>query len=135
MSNSIEYCVANLIKLTVYVSNNPSNYCRCLQRLVVLYKGKISLRSDSPSQYGCRTRSPLLWMLNRILDLYTTRLIELLYVHSLFLASWASKNNRLSSITKFNSCSIFMFISNGSTQVHLINFRVTRSMRKRHTHA
>ena len=50
-----------------------------------------------------------------------------------FLASWASKNNRLSlSTTKFNSCSIFTFISNGSAQVHLIDFWVTR---KRHTRA
>ena len=34
-------------------------------------------------------------------------------------------NNRLSSTTNFNSCSIFMFISNSSAQVYLIDFRVT----------
>ena len=48
----------------IYVSNNPSsNCCRCLRRLVVLYKGEISLHFDPPSRHSCRTRSPLLWAL------------------------------------------------------------------------
>ena len=110
----------------IYMSNNPSsNCCRCLRRPVDLYKGEISLHFDSPSRPSCRTRSPLLWALITILYLDTARSVCSLT----FLASWASKNNRLSlSTTKFNSCSIFTFISNGSAQVHLIDFRVTRSM-------
>ena len=118
----------------IYMSNNPSNCCR-LRRPVDLYKGEISLHFDPPSRPSCRTRSPLLWALIRILYLDTARFIELLYIRSP-LASWASKNNRLSlSTTKFNSCMISTFISNGSAQVHLIDFRVTRSMWKRHTRA
>ena len=117
----------------IYMSNNPSNCCRLLRRLVMLYEGEISVHFDPPSRHSRRTQSPLLWAVIRILYLDTARFIDLLYVRSPF---WASKNNRLSlSTTKFNSCSIFTFISNGSAQVHLIDFRVTRSMRKRHTRA
>ena len=47
-----------------YVSNNPSsNCCCCLWRLVVLYKGEISLHFDPSNRHSCCTRSPLLWAL------------------------------------------------------------------------
>ena len=121
----------------IYMSNNPSsNCCHLLRRLVVLYKGEVGLHFDPPSRHSHRTRSPLLWAVIRILYLDTARFIEHTVRSLTYLASWASKNNRLSlSTTKFNSCSIFTFISNGSAQVHLIDFWVTRSMRKRHTRA
>ena len=51
----------------ISMSNNPSSNCsRCLRRLVVSYKGKISLHFDPPSLYGCRIRSPLLREIIRI---------------------------------------------------------------------
>ena len=69
----------------IYMSNNPSsNCCHCLRRLIMLYKGEISLHFDPPSRPSCRTRSPLLWVLIRIFYLATTRFIELLYVRSPF---------------------------------------------------
>ena len=108
----------------IHMSNNPSNCCRLLRRLVVLYEGEISLHFDPPSRHSRQARSPLLWVVIRILYLDTARFIDLLYVRSPF--------QLLLSTTKFNSCSIFTFVSNGSAQVH---FRVTRSMRKRHTRA
>ena len=37
--------------------------------------------------------------------------------------------------TKFDPYSILTFISNGSTQVHFIDFQYTPSIRKRHMHA
>ena len=68
-----------------YMSNNPSsNCCRLLRRLVVLYEGEISLHFDPPSWHSCRTRSPLLWAVIRILHLDTARFIDLLYVRSPF---------------------------------------------------
>ena len=116
----------------IYMSNNPfSNCCRLLRRLVVLYEGEISLHFDPPSQHSRRTRSPLLWALIRIL--YLDAEIHRTTVRSLtFLASWASKNNRLSSTTKFNSCSIFTLISNGSAQVHLIRIPLCTEKPARH---
>ena len=68
----------------IYMSNNPPNCCRLLRRLVVLYKGEISLHFDPPSRHSRRTRSPLLWALIRILYLDTARFIDLLYVRSPF---------------------------------------------------
>ena len=68
----------------IYILNNPSNYCRILRRLVVLYEGEISLHFDQPSQHSHRTRSPLLWALIIIFYLDTGRFIELLYVRSSF---------------------------------------------------
>ena len=69
----------------IYMSNNPSsNCCRLLRRLVVLYKGEISLHFDLPSRHSHRTRSPLLWAVIRILYLGTARFIDLLYVRSPF---------------------------------------------------
>ena len=68
----------------ICMTNNPSNCCRCLRRLVVLYKDKKSLHFDPPSRPSCRTRSPLLSALIRILYLDTARFIELLYVRSPF---------------------------------------------------
>ena len=68
----------------IYMSNNPSNCCRRLRRLVDLYNGEISLHFDPPSRPSCRTRSPLLWTLIRILYLDTARFIKLLYVRSPF---------------------------------------------------
>ena len=45
----------------VSMSKNPSfNYYRRLRRLVVSYKGEISLHFDLPSLYSCCVRSPLL---------------------------------------------------------------------------
>ena len=65
----------------IYISNNPSsNCCRLLRRLVVLYEGEISLHFDPPSRHSHRTRSPLLWVVIRILYLDTARFIDLLYV-------------------------------------------------------
>ena len=52
----------------IYMSNNPSNCCCLLWRLVVLYEGEISLHFDPPSRHSHRTRSPLLWAVK--LDLY-----------------------------------------------------------------
>ena len=69
----------------IYILNNPPNCCRLLWRLVVLYEGEISLHFDSPSRHSCRTRSPLIWALIRILYLDTARFINLLYVCSPFL--------------------------------------------------
>ena len=104
--------------------NISTNFCRRLQRLIVSYKSEISLHFDLLSLYGCRTLSLLLWALTRVLYLDTARFNDLPTVRSLtFLASWASKNNRLSSTTKFNSCTIFMFVLNSSAQVHLIDFQ------------
>ena len=68
----------------IYISNNPSNCCRLIRRLVVLYEGEISLHFDPPSRHSHRTRSPLLWVLIRILYLDTARFIELLYIRSPF---------------------------------------------------
>ena len=68
----------------IYMSNNPSNYCRLLQRLVVLYEGEISLHLDPPSRHSHHTQSPLLWAVIRILYLDTARFINLLYVRSPF---------------------------------------------------
>ena len=59
----------------IYMSNNPSNCCRLLRRLVVLYEGEISLHFDPPSRHSRRTRSPLLWAVIRILHLDTARFI------------------------------------------------------------
>ena len=51
----------------ISMSNNPSSNCCCrLWRLVVSYKGKISLHFDLPSLYSCLARSPLLRALIRI---------------------------------------------------------------------
>ena len=50
----------------IHMSNNPSNCCHRLRRLVVLYNGEISLHFDPTSRQSCRTRSPLLWALIRI---------------------------------------------------------------------
>ena len=68
----------------IYMSNNPSNCCRLLRRLIVLYEGEISLHFDPPSRHSRRTRSPLLWAVIRILYLETARFIDLLYVTHLF---------------------------------------------------
>ena len=68
----------------IFMSKNPFNSCHRLQRVNVSYQGEISLHLDLPTQYGRRTRSPLLWALIRILNLDTDRFIELLYVHSPF---------------------------------------------------
>ena len=69
----------------IYMSNNlSSNCCRCLQRLVVLYEGEISLHFDLPSSHNRCTRNPLLWALIRILYLDTARFIKLLYIRSPF---------------------------------------------------
>ena len=68
----------------IYMSNNPSNCCLLLQRLVVLYEGEISLHFDPPSRHSHRTRSLLLWAVIRILYLDTARFIKLLYVCSPF---------------------------------------------------
>ena len=68
----------------IYMSNNPSNCCRLLRRLVVLYEDEISLHLDPPSRQSQRTRSPLLWAVIRILYLDTARFIDLLYVRSPF---------------------------------------------------
>ena len=64
--------------------NHSSNLRRHLRRLTVSYKGEIRLHFDPHSLYSCRTRSPLLWALIRILYLDTARFIELLYVRSPF---------------------------------------------------
>ena len=51
----------------ISMSNNPSSNCsRRLRRLVVSYKGEISLHFDPPSLYSCRVRSPLLREIIRI---------------------------------------------------------------------
>ena len=55
-----------------------TNCCHRLRRVNVSYEGEISLHLDLPSQYGCRTRSPLLWAIIRILYLDTARFIKLL---------------------------------------------------------
>ena len=70
-------------RFVVSKSNNPSSNCsRRLWRLVVRYKGKISLHFNPPSLYCCRTRSPLLREFLRAGYLDTARFIELLYVRS-----------------------------------------------------
>ena len=59
----------NMLKSIFFISmsNNPSSNCSCrLQRLVVSYKGEISLHFDPPSLYSCRVRSPLLREIIRI---------------------------------------------------------------------
>ena len=43
----------------IYMSNNPSNCCCLLRRLVVLYEGEISLYFDPSSWHSRRTQSPL----------------------------------------------------------------------------
>ena len=68
----------------IYMSNNPSNYCRLLRRLIMLYEGEISLHFDPSSRHSRRTRSPLLWAVIRILYLETARFIDVLYVRSPF---------------------------------------------------
>ena len=68
----------------IFKSNLSTNLCRRLRRLTVSYEGEISLHFDPPSRPSCRTRSPLLWALIRILYLATARFIELLYVRSPF---------------------------------------------------
>ena len=66
----------------IFMSKNLStNLCRRLRRLTVSYKGEISLHFDVPSLYSCRTQSPLLRVLIRILYLGIARFIELLYIH------------------------------------------------------
>ena len=124
----------------ISMSDNPSSNCsRHLRRLVVSYKGEISLRFDPPSQYSRRVRSLLLRKIIRIrtcgLSSYSQirrTTVGLLTV----LASQVSKKKQLSlSRLKFDPRSIGTFILNGSTQVHLINFRYTRSIRKPHTRA
>ena len=63
----------------IYMSNNPSSNCCChLRRLVVLYKGEISLHFDLPSQHSCCTQSPLLWGL---IIIPTSRLSRYSYIH------------------------------------------------------
>ena len=47
----------------VSMLKNPFNYYRHLRRLVVSYKGEISLHFDLPSLYSCCVQSPLLRML------------------------------------------------------------------------
>ena len=115
----------------IFMSKNLStNCCHRLWRVNVSYQDEIS-HFDLPSQYSCRTRSPLLWALIRIPYLDTARFIEVLYA---FLASWASKNNwRPLSTSKSDPFPIFTFISNGSTQVHLIDILFMCSIQKRHT--
>ena len=41
------------------MSNNPSNCCHCLRRLVVLYKGEIGLHFDQPSHPAAVPRASL----------------------------------------------------------------------------
>ena len=72
----------------IHMSNNPSsNCCRRLWRLVVLYKGEISLHFDPPSWHSCRTRSPLLWVLIRIPASGLSRYSEI-YRTTVSLSSW-----------------------------------------------
>ena len=55
------------LSLLLFMSKNLStNICHRLQRLIVSYKGEISLHFDLPSLYSCRAQSPLLWALIRI---------------------------------------------------------------------
>ena len=68
----------------IYMSNNPSNCCCLLRRLVMLYEGEINLHFDSPSRHSRRTRSLLLWAVITIFYLDTARFIDLLYVCSPF---------------------------------------------------
>ena len=110
----------------IYMLNLSTICCRHLQRVNVSYQGDISL----PSLYNCRTRSPLLWALirNPASEIHQTTVCLLT-----FLASWASKNNwHLLSTMKSDPCLIFTFISNGSANGHLINFRFTRNIIWKH---
>ena len=88
------------------------------------------------SIYSCLARSPLLWALIRsraragYLD--TARFVELLNVDSPFKLL---RHRRRSGSRYRRRSSTFAFVSNGSAQVELIDFRYTRSMRKRYTRA
>ena len=106
----------------IYMSNNPSNCCRLLRRLVVLYEGETSLHFDPPSRHSHRTRNPLLWAVIRILYLDTARFIDPTVRSLTFLASWASKNNRLSS-TRFGNLFHWRYCKLGETYaVHSVEY-------------
>ena len=51
----VKICQNSNFVITLYMSNNHSNRCRCLRRLVVQYKGEISLYFDPSSRHSCRT--------------------------------------------------------------------------------
>ena len=70
--------------------NLPTNLCHRLRRLTVSYKGEISLHFDLPSLYYCRTRSPLLWALIRIIYLDSSNYCTFAHLFS-FLGIWDPK--------------------------------------------
>ena len=69
-----------------------TNLCHRLRRPTASYKGEIDLRFYLPSLYSCRTWSPSLWVLIRILYLDIARFITSVHLLT-FLPTWASKNN------------------------------------------
>ena len=89
--------------------------CRTILTVAVFYRGYEGIRSlhfDPPNLHSCRTRSLLLLGANwNSLPIYS-------YIHSNYctfthlLAPWASKNNRLLSTMKFNSCSTLHLFRN-----------------------
>ena len=57
-SSSGQICVSP--GFVIYMSNNLSSNCSChLRRLVLRYKGEISLHFNPPSRYNCCTSPPL----------------------------------------------------------------------------
>ena len=79
--SQVKKCLSRVF--VIFISKNLStNLCHHLRMVNVSYQGEISLHFDLPSLYGSRTRSPLLWVLIRILYLDTARFIKLLYVCS-----------------------------------------------------
>ena len=107
------------------MSENLSiNLCRRIQRVSIWYQGEISLHFDLPSLYSCRTRSPLLRELIRI----PVRAIRI----QLDSSNYCTFTHLLSFLgieeaaldTDDKVWDYFVFISNSSAQVYLIDFPV-----------
>jgi hypothetical protein len=113
----------SMSRFVISMSNNPSSNCsRHLRSLVMSFQGEISLHFDPPSLYSCRVRIPLL---REIIKLRARGLSR--YISSCTFTNFLSFLGIEEAALVVDPHSFFTFISNGSAQVHLIDFRFTQS--------